>query len=179
MADSQVETEPPLEGVPQTPNAKFKRTKYGPITLKPKSHVDEFVIDVPKPCTDCFILAFQTELVYKDNKKANTVDGVQLRHMTLYNTNKRDLVCGGELYPMPARLHASSNQRETSRLNPGNAPYGMSIDARDHFSMSYNVTNDSDKEKIIYVQMVCGDQFFLLRLMFAQLNPEDPQMTSS
>ena|ERR1700760_1200362 len=71
--------EPPLEGLPKTPNANFKRTKYGPITLQPKSHVDEFVSQVPKPCTECFITAFQTELIFKNERKANLNDGIQLR----------------------------------------------------------------------------------------------------
>jgi hypothetical protein len=79
---SNFETETPLEGVPKTPNASFKRTKYGPITLRPKSHVDEFVSQVPKPCGECFITAFQTELVFKDNKKATLNDGFQLRVST-------------------------------------------------------------------------------------------------
>lgn len=73
------ETEPPLEGVPKTPRASFKRTKYGPITLRPRSHVDEYVPQVPKPCVECFITAFQTELVFKDNRKANLIEGFQLR----------------------------------------------------------------------------------------------------
>jgi hypothetical protein len=76
--------------------------------------------------------------------------------MILYNTNKRDLVCQGDLYPMPARIHASNNQREVSRLNPGNALYGMEIGPKDSFSMAYNVTNDGEKESVVYIEMVRG-----------------------
>jgi len=74
--------------------------------------------------------------------------------MVLYNTNKRDMVCTGDTIPLPARIHASNNQREVSRLNPGNAPYGMEIGPRDNFSMQYNVTNDGNKESVVYIQMV-------------------------
>jgi hypothetical protein len=55
---------------------------------------------------------------------------------------------------MPARIHASDNLRQTSRLNPGNAPYGMPLGMQDALSLTYNVTNDSDMDKVVYVQMV-------------------------
>jgi hypothetical protein len=73
------ETEGPLDGLPQTPNAKFKRTRYGPITLKPHSHSDEYIMSVPRPCDNCWVTAFQTEVVFKDNTKATQEQGVQLR----------------------------------------------------------------------------------------------------
>lgn len=71
--------EPPLEGTPQTPNARYRRTRYGPITLQPKSHADELIGNVPKPCTECWITAFQTQVVFKDNRVAQGSDGVELR----------------------------------------------------------------------------------------------------
>jgi hypothetical protein len=148
------ETEPPLDGTPKTPNAKFRRTKYGPITLAPNGHIDEYIQNVPKPCEECFITAFQTEVVFQDLRKANINEGVQLRHMVLYNVNKKDVVCQGDMYPLPARIHASSNQREVSRLNPGNVLYGMGIERRDAFGMQYNVTNESNQQRVVFIQMV-------------------------
>jgi hypothetical protein len=74
------QTEGPLDGVPLTPNAKFKRTRYGPVVIKPRSHIDEYIMSVPRPCDACWVTAFQTELVFKDQKKATQEQGgIQLR----------------------------------------------------------------------------------------------------
>jgi hypothetical protein len=55
---------------------------------------------------------------------------------------------------MPARVHATDNLRQTSRLNPGNAPYGMPLNQQVAFSLAYNVTNESNADKVLYIQMV-------------------------
>jgi hypothetical protein len=159
------ETEPPLDST-KTPNAKIRKTKYGPITLKPNGHVDEHVQNVPKPCGECFITAFQTEVVFQDLKKANLNEGVQLRHMVLFNVQKPDIVCQGDRY----RIHASGNQREVSRLNPGNVLYGMGIENKDVFSMTYNVTNESTSQRVVYVQMVRHFQRATISVLEADQN---------
>ena len=112
---------------PKTPGAKFATTKHGPFSVRSMSMVENRpLLNVEKPCEDCYIVALQAGLEYPDGTVANVDTGAWLHHMVLYTNNfgEMDPVC--PIMPMK-RVYASGNERSCARIND-NAKYGIKID---------------------------------------------------
>lgn len=112
---------------PKTPGAKFATTKHGPFTVRSNSMVENKpLLNVEKPCGDCYIVALQAGLEYPNGTVANVDTGAWLHHMVLYTNNigEMDPVC--PIMPMK-RVYASGNERSCARINDAEQ-YGIKLD---------------------------------------------------
>ena len=105
----------PLSRDPETPSAVVSSVGYGPFALPAGGMVsNEKLIDVEKPCADCFIVAVQSRLEDTNRTELVTDAGFWLHHVIIFNTAESDLTCpamGGE------RFYGGGNTKATWRFN--------------------------------------------------------------
>jgi hypothetical protein len=66
----------PLDVNPETPSATLSSIRYGPFPLPAGGMVpDELLIDVKKPCGDCFIVAMQSRLEDRNHVERLLIPG--------------------------------------------------------------------------------------------------------
>ena len=120
-----ISIEPPLDAAPAFADVNVTDVLYGPFTTAARSmRPEEILIDIPKPCNDCFLTAMGAELRAPhiigngssgssgDNSVLYADSGLSLHHLILFNQNQPDLVCPqyGE------RLFGSGAERWTRRF---------------------------------------------------------------
>ncbi len=71
----------------------------------------------PKPCTNCFLLEFQPDLVYADGTSANLDTGMMLHHAVFFAAGRQDPTCGPER-ALPRQARAAL-LRLRQRTHPG------------------------------------------------------------
>jgi hypothetical protein len=113
---------------PEAPPGTWAELRYGPFVVAPAAaggdadHANIAVPTLPKPCSNCFLLEFEPDLVYADGTPANLDTGVMLHHAVLFSAGRQDPTCGPE-QPFPGKLgqrfFASGNERTPGRFPPG------------------------------------------------------------
>lgn len=112
--DSKIIIDTPIGHDPMTPSAVVSSVRYGPFPLPAGGMVsNELLIDVKKPCSDCFIVAIQSRLEDNHRNELVTESGFWLHHVILFNRARPDLTClaAGE------RFYGGSNAKATRRWN--------------------------------------------------------------
>ena len=148
---------PPAPG-PQAPQGTWAELRYGPFVITPAGaggdadHANIAVPSLPKPCSNCFLLEFQPELVYADGTPANLDTGMMLHHAVLFSAGRQDPTCGPE-QPFPGKLgqrfFASGNERTPGLFPPG---FGYYADAG-NWSGIFHVMNHSAGPKSVFFQL--------------------------
>ena len=143
---------------PEAPQGTWAEVRYGPFVVTPAGaggdadHANIAVPSLPKPCTNCFLLEFQPELVYADGTPANLDTGMMLHHAVLFNASRQDNTCGPE-QPFPGKLgqrfFASGNERTPGLFPPG---FGYYVDAG-NWSGIFHVMNHSAGPKSVFFQL--------------------------
>lgn len=130
--------------------------RYGPFVMPPASlggtrHVNKLLTNVPKPCTDCFILAARPNLVYDDGSPANLDTGPMLHHAVWTRPSFRDTTCGrsSAIGSQGLRFFASGNERTELRLPSG---FGYPVGA-DPWNLIVEIMNHSEQAKTVYVTL--------------------------
>jgi hypothetical protein len=143
---------------PEAPQGTWAELRYGPFVVTPAGaggdadHANIAVPSLPKPCSNCFLLEFQPELVYADGTPANLDTGMMLHHAVLFSAGRPDPTCGPE-EPFPGKLgqrfFASGNERTPGLFPPG---FGYYADAG-NWSGIFHVMNHSAGPKSVFFQL--------------------------
>lgn len=138
-----IAVEPLLTSQPLTPGAEVIAVPYGPFTTAPHSmRPQEVVVNITKPCTNCFITAMHATLQDMDGKELFTDSGMWLHHIIWFNRGKVDYVCpqmAGE------RFYGGGNERWTRRWN-SRGDFGYKINKDDQWDVVVELMNESDVE---------------------------------
>ena len=113
-ATSEIVLDAPIGHDVKTPSAVVSSVRYGPFPLSAGGMVsNELLVDVKKPCADCFIVAVQSRLEDANRVELVTDDGFWLHHVIIFNRGRPDLTCSmtGE------RFYGGGNTRATRRWN--------------------------------------------------------------
>ncbi|HKY76370.1 MAG TPA: hypothetical protein VJS45_09530 [Acidimicrobiia bacterium] len=140
---------------PEAPQGTWAELRYGPFVVTPAGAGGDADVAVPslaKPCTNCFLLEFQPELVYADGTPANLDTGIMLHHAVLFSAGRQDPTCGPE-QPFPGKLgqrfFASGNERTPGLFPPG---FGYYVDSG-NWSGIFHVMNHSAGPKSVFFQL--------------------------
>ncbi|HEX6382949.1 MAG TPA: hypothetical protein VF180_17135 [Acidimicrobiia bacterium] len=143
---------------PEAPQGTWAELRYGPFVVTPAGaggdadHANVAVPSLAKPCSNCFLLEFQPELVYADGTPANLDTGMMLHHAVLFSAGRQDPTCGPE-QPFPGKLgqrfFASGNERTPGLFPPG---FGYYADAG-NWSGIFHVMNHSAGPKSVFFQL--------------------------
>jgi stress up-regulated protein Nod 19 len=143
---------------PDAPQGTWAELRYGPFVVTPAGaggdadHANIAVPSLPKPCTNCFLLEAQPDLVYADGTSANLDTGMMLHHAVLFNAGRQDPTCGPE-QPFPGKLgqrfFASGNERTPGQFPPG---FGYFVDGG-NWSGIFHVMNHSAEAKSVFFQL--------------------------
>ncbi|KAF1986540.1 hypothetical protein K402DRAFT_454195 [Aulographum hederae CBS 113979] len=167
--------EPPINTQsPLTPGAMVKTVKYGPWHMRPNTVLPNApVLRAAVPCTDCYVVAYQADLVDENGVTQNVNNGGWLHHMVrclvdfpsfhlpkdtklniflqkvLFTTGigQRDTSC--PILPTK-RIFASGNERAVTRLN-ANYKFGYKINPGDSFSSVVELMNMGKTAKTYYM----------------------------
>ncbi|HEV8628507.1 MAG TPA: hypothetical protein VG034_29095, partial [Acidimicrobiia bacterium] len=140
------------------PQGTWAELRYGPFVVTPAGaggdadHANIAVPSLSKPCSNCFLLEFQPDLVYADGTSANLDTGVMLHHAVLFSAGRQDPTCGPE-QPFPGKLgqrfFASGNERTGGQFPPG---FGYFVDGG-NWSGIFHVMNHSAEAKSVFFQL--------------------------
>jgi len=140
------------------PQGTWAELRYGPFVVAPAGaggdadHANIAVPSLPKPCSNCFLLEFQPDLVYADGTSANLDTGMMLHHAVLFSAGRPDATCGPE-QPFPGKLgqrfFASGNERTAGAFPPG---FGYFVDGG-NWSGIFHVMNHSAEPKSVFFQL--------------------------
>src|SRR5687767_12840001 len=143
---------------PEAPQGTWAELRYGPFVVTPAGaggdadHANIAVPSLAKPCTNCFLLELQPELVYADGTPANLDTGMMLHHAVLFSAGRQDPTCGPE-QPFPGKLgqrfFASGNERTPGLFPPG---FGYYADGG-NWSGIFHVMNHSAGPKSVFFQL--------------------------
>jgi hypothetical protein len=143
---------------PDAPQGTWAQLRYGPFVVTPAGaggdadHANIAVPSLSKPCSNCFLLEFQPDLVYADGTSANLDTGVMLHHAVLFSAGRQDPTCGPE-QPFPGKLgqrfFASGNERTGGQFPPG---FGYFVDGG-NWSGIFHVMNHSAEAKSVFFQL--------------------------
>ncbi len=132
--------------------------RYGPFALPPAGaggdadHANVALPSLPKPCTNCFIQAFEPDLVYADGASANLDTGLMLHHAVLFEAGRQDPTCGPE-QPFPGKLglrfFASGNERTGGAFPAG---FGYYVD-RGNWSGIFHVMNHNADARTVWFSL--------------------------
>ncbi|RDI85797.1 hypothetical protein Vi05172_g3971 [Venturia inaequalis] len=134
----------------KAPGGKLTKLRYGPLAIPAMGMLENKDIrNITKPCSDCYITAYEAGLEDEAGKSVNTNDGAWLHHIVMYQagSGERDLVC--PLQPAK-RTFASGNERTPIRVS-ADGKYGIKVGATSRFSLLYDVVNESDKPVSYYI----------------------------
>ena len=132
--------------------------RYGPFTLPAgsattPSEISRLRLAVARPCLDCYITAFQPDLVYADANfsRADLSTGPMLHHVVFSSQFRSDATCRGSWLGLAGeRFFASGNERTTISMPPG---YGYRVRWYDSWNMLTELMNHAPEEKTVYVQV--------------------------
>jgi hypothetical protein len=130
-----------------------------PIPVAAKSMREDVMVNITRPCKNCYIVALQADLQYADGRSANINQGAWLHHATLatlVSGSQQDWVCPNTSrsdYGPAYKFFASANERTAARLNSQHK-YGLNFPDDEMFHMAVEIMNQSDKNETFYVSMV-------------------------
>ncbi len=142
---------------PAPPAGETAVVRWGPFLLPPAGaggdadHANVVIPDGPKPCTGCFLVGIEPDLVYADGRSANLDTGVMLHHAVFFASDKVDATCGdtkgvGEL---GERFFASGNERTGGVLPAG---FGYPV-TRAPWNGVFHVMNHSALPQAVFVEL--------------------------
>lgn len=115
--------------------------------------------EVTKPCSNCYILGIEPNLVLEDGSTANFNNGTMLHHVVNVNYDRPDITCRPgfsdliNLLGLAAggneRFFASGNERTINNMPPG---YGYYVGSGDDWGLIYHLMNMSPYEKTVYFE---------------------------
>lgn len=145
------------------PAGQVTAVRYGPFVLPPVSSNDfrhETVIlsntiltQLPPPCRDCYLTAFDFDLVYEDGRSANYDTGAMLHHHVMFDSSEDDPTCGrgdGIVGPAGKRLFASGNERTSGAFPPG---YGLHVGGSDWWTGIFELMNLVEQPQTVWVEV--------------------------
>ncbi|HVW33123.1 MAG TPA: hypothetical protein VHL53_11330 [Acidimicrobiia bacterium] len=137
------------------PQGTWTEVRYGPFVIPPAGaggdadHADIAVPTMAKPCTNCFLLQLEPDLVYADGTPANLDTGMMLHHAVMFAAGRPDATCGPhEPFPgqLGQRFFASGNERTPFNFPPG---FGYYVDSGS-WSGIFHIMNHSTTAKSVY-----------------------------
>jgi hypothetical protein len=143
---------------PDAPQGTWAEVRYGPFVVTPAGaggdadHANIAVPSLPKPCTNCFLLEFQPDLVYADGSSANLDTGMMLHHAVLFSAGRPDPTCGpNEPFPgkLGQRFFASGNERTPGVFPPG---FGYYVDGG-NWSGIFHVMNHGSAPRSVFFRV--------------------------
>ena len=157
-ADHHHDQSPAQSPAPDAPQGTWADLRYGPFVIPPanaggESHYANIAVpSLAKPCTNCFLLQFEPDLVYADGTSANLDTGLTLHHAVLFSAGRQDASCGPD-QPFPGKLgqrfFASGNERTPGLFPPG---FGYYVDGG-NWSGIFHVMNHSASAKTVYFRL--------------------------
>jgi hypothetical protein len=108
------------------------------------------LVGIPAPCTDCYVLGVEPDLVYADGSPANLDTGPMLHHAVFTDTTADDPVCGRDTLvgQLGRRLFASGNERTGARLPDG---YGLPL-RQGLWGGIAELMNHSTELRVVYIE---------------------------
>ncbi|TID20910.1 hypothetical protein E2P81_ATG05541 [Venturia nashicola] len=134
----------------KAPGGQVKKLRYGPFAIPAMGMLENKAIrNITKPCTDCYITAYEAGLEDEAGTSVNTNVGAWLHHIVMYQAGyeERDLACG--LQPAK-RTFASGNERTPIRVS-ADGKYGIKVGTDSRFSLLYDLVNESNKPVSYYI----------------------------
>lgn len=133
-----------------------KTVRYGPFFLPPASlggtaHYNRILTNVVKPCTNCYLVHAQPDLVYADGRSANYDSGPMLHHAVWTRPSIPDATCrrNSAIGSQGERFFASGNERTELRL-PAGFGYPMGTDS---WNLIAELMNHSEQARNVYIQL--------------------------
>jgi hypothetical protein len=131
--------------------------RWGPFVLPPAGmggdadHANVVIPDGPKPCTGCYLVGIEPDLVFADGRSANLDNGMMLHHAVFFASDKVDSTCGGApgFGNLGERFFASGNER-TGGVLPAGFGYPVS-DAP--WNGVFHVMNHSPLPQTVFVEL--------------------------
>jgi hypothetical protein len=122
------------------PTPTTTKVRYGPggnattpFTLQPAGAsgmtmiANRIIPNVSKPCSNCYLMGMQADLVRPNGESVNVDDGLWLHHMVMFQTGVQDVTCPNlGVGIMGQRFFSSGNER-TPTIAGG--PYGYKVGA--------------------------------------------------
>jgi len=120
---------------------------------EPGMVTNQFVFNLPAPCSNCYLTDFVPSLVYANGTNANFDDGTMLHHFVLFNPAARDATCPngffGRFNP-GERFFASGSERSHIHLPNG---YGY-YNAGNKWTLDADLMNMMPDPQQVYVRVV-------------------------
>ncbi len=133
--------------------------RYGPFSVpaasmgQPGMVNNQFVFNLPAPCSDCYVTDIVPSLVDSDGTDTNFDTGTMLHHFVLFNPAKRDTTCPNGLFDRfnpGERFFASGSERSHVHLPNG---YGY-YNAGNKWTLDAELMNMMAEPQQVYVQVV-------------------------
>ena len=97
------------------PRVQAQTVNYGPFTVPANSEQQVTRANLTKPCTGCYIVGIEPDLVYNDGTRATHDTGAHLHHVVFFNHSRADATCTG----WPERAFASGDERTPFAMPKG------------------------------------------------------------
>jgi hypothetical protein len=133
--------------------------RYGPFAVPPANGpmqhmrgmsssgvLSKVLLDVPKPCADCWLTGFRPELTAPDGRRIDATSDVMLHHFVLADGLPS---CGGEAGADP-RFFAAGSELSSGRLPNG---YGYRLPADDQWGALVELMNSGSEQHLVYVDV--------------------------
>lgn len=141
----------PFPLLPAIPQLDLHALESPALPLILPGHLNLPMVNVPKPCTDCFILGMQPDLVFADGRPANLDSGPMLHHTVLFDVGRTDPVCdrGTLLGNIGRRFFAAGNERTGFDFPDG---YGMRVGDGMWAGLT-ELMNTSNQLHLVYLEL--------------------------
>ncbi len=133
--------------------------RYGPYMLPPASMGmpgmvgNQFTLNLPAPCSDCYLTDIVPSLVYPDGSDANLDTGTMLHHFVLFNPAERDATCPNGYFGrlnFGERFFASGSERSHTHLPNRYGYYNVG----DRWTLDADLMNMMARPQQVYIQLV-------------------------
>ncbi len=123
---------------------------YGPFDVPPGG-MQTTRSDVPRPCSDCYLVAMVPDLVYANGQIANFDTKAMLHHVVLFNAEATDTTCPNTgVGHLGQRFFASGNERTIFSLPKG---YGYPVGSGDRWRLLTHLMNMAGANQSYYIRL--------------------------
>ncbi len=142
---------------PAPVRAEMTAVRWGPFVLPPAgvggdaAQANVVIPDGPKPCTGCYLVGIEPDLVYADGRSANLDTGVMLHHAVFFASDRVDTTCGEArgFAELGERFFAAGNERTGGVLPTG---FGYHVTAAP-WNGVFHVMNHSAVPQTVFVEL--------------------------
>jgi hypothetical protein len=133
--------------------------RYGPFAVPPAKGpmrhmhgmggsgvLTKVLLDVPKPCEDCWLTGFRPELTAPDGRRLGASSDVMLHHLVLAD----GLPSCGVTADADPRFFAAGSELSSGRLPNG---YGYRVPAGDRWGAVIELMNSGSEQHLVYVDV--------------------------